>query len=94
MRGIGSKMERVFTGLLDRNLNKIYEGDMLWIGMRRGDDTGWTCDRVGRRNRRGLSWFTRVTEWILVSPYGETMQMQNDQELRDLRKVPDTSEGG
>lgn len=67
-----------FTGLLDNCCLRINEGDLVRVGMRRGDDvSGWTTERV--------VWLDGDREWGLADPKtGEKMQMQWDQELRAL----------
>lgn len=69
---------KVFTGLLDVKCRPIYEGDLIWVGMRRGDTrNGWTLERVIRGSGND--------PWMLADPKtGETMQMQWDQELRGV----------
>lgn len=66
-----------FTGLLDRNLNRIYEGDLLRSGMRRGDHRGWTTEIVAA---------LPSGEWALMDRATQTEfgQMQWDQELREV----------
>lgn len=67
---------KVFTGLLDVKQIPIYEGDLIWVGMRRGDVRGWTLERVVRGSGNS-------DPWMLADPKtGEKMQMQWDQELR------------
>jgi hypothetical protein len=69
------KKKPKFTGLLDANCKKIFEGDLVWAGMRRGDPRGWTLERV--------VWLPRDKEWGLQNhETDERMQMQWDQELR------------
>jgi hypothetical protein len=66
-----------FTGLLDNCCLKINEGDLIRVGMRRGDDTSWSS-----RTER-VVWSEKDQEWELADPKtGEKMQMQWDQELR------------
>ena len=68
--------DRVFTGLLDCKCKPIFEGDLIFVGMRRKDRVkGWTLERVVRGEGND--------PWMLADPEtGETMQMQWDQELR------------
>ena len=70
----------VFTGLLDCKLKPIFEGDLIWVGMRREDPVdGWTLERV----IRGVG----NDPWLLVDPEtGERIQMQWNQELRGKAK--------
>ncbi len=71
-----------FTGLLDRNCKKINEGQLIRAGMRRGDLNGWTIEKVVAI-RKGF--WRREIEWALADPKtGELMDMQLDQELREL----------
>lgn len=73
---LGAK-KRQFTGLLDNCCLKIFEGDLIRVGMRRGDINGWSSvlERV--------VWLTDDREWGLAdSKTGEKMGMQWDQELR------------
>lgn len=82
-------MKKKFTGLLDRNCEKIYEGDLIRAGMRRGNPNGWSSnERVVRRHRKFIDFFTKQKsdEWFLENSIGERMQMQWDQELRELQK--------
>lgn len=67
---------KVFTGLLDVKQEPIYEGDLIWAGMRREDPVrGWTLERVVRGSGND--------PWMLADPStGEKMQMQWDQQLR------------
>ena len=67
---------RVFTGLLDCKLKPIFEGDLIFIGMRREDPVaGWTLEKVVRGEGND--------PWKLADPEtGETSQMQWDQQLR------------
>lgn len=77
-----------FTGLLDRHCLKIYEGDLIWNGMRRGDPNGWTVERVVKKPRRKCK-AVDLDPWYLADPItGEIGQMQWDQELRDKLGKP------
>lgn len=78
--------KRVFTGLLDRHCGHIYEGDCLWVGMRRGDMGGWSKEKVVRAKRKFWQRLTAPSwsEWQLVNDHNERMDMQLDQELREL----------
>jgi len=71
---------RRFTRLFDKDGLPIYEGDLLRTGMRRDDDAGWTTEIV--------AWQESCNEWALLpapANFGhEFMQMQHDQELRQL----------
>lgn len=78
-------MGAVFTGLLDKNCKRIYEGDRLRVGMRRGDSGGWTTETVARTKR---PWWKRFSppswsDWCLIDIFGAAMDMQLDQELRE-----------
>jgi hypothetical protein len=74
-----------FTGLLDANLDRIYEGDLIWSGMRRGDPNGFTVERVVKR-KAPKPW---QSPWALADPKtGELMAMQDDQQLRGLCEKP------
>jgi len=73
-------MGAAFTGLLDNQLRRIHEGDMIWAGMRRGDMSGWSLERVVR----GCG----DEPWLLENLKGERMQMQWDQNLRLLDEYP------
>jgi hypothetical protein len=68
--------KQVFTGLLDLHLERIYEGDLLWTGMRRNSPVkGWTLEKVVRGSGDD--------PWLLADlETGEKMQMQWDQMLR------------
>jgi hypothetical protein len=68
------------TGLLDAKGCPIFEGDLIRVGMRRGDAQGWTLEKVVRANGR----------WMLADPKtGELMEMQTDMMLR-VRVGPST----
>ena len=70
-----------FTGLLDRDLERIYLGDLLWTKTRRHHDLTdhWTLDRV--------IWMPEIFRPGLAHPQtGELMAMQSDQELRSLAR--------
>lgn len=67
---------RVFTGLLDKNCEKIHYGDILLSGMRRGHLGGVTVERV-ERDHDGLPCLVDLKT-------SEKSQMQWDQELRQL----------
>ena len=73
-------MNRVFTGLLDRHAKKIYFGDRIWSGMRRGYAGGWTPDKVVRGDDGNI--------YLANLKTGEKMEMQHDQELRELIEEP------
>jgi hypothetical protein len=70
--------KRRFTRLYDASGLPIYEGDLLSVGMRLGDENGWTTEVVARRGETG--------EWALVDQATRTefMQMQHDYRLRKL----------
>lgn len=69
---------RRFTKLCDVDGLPIYEGDLLSVGMRVGDDAGWTTEVVARCGETG--------EWALVDQATRTefMPMQRDYRLRKL----------
>ncbi len=61
------------TGLLDAKGCPIFEGDLIWSGMRRGDNRGWTLECV----------IWARGSWMLADPKtGELMAMQPDPMLR------------
>lgn len=70
--------DRRFTQLLDADGRPIFEGDLLSVGMRVGDASGWTVEVVAWNNAAG--------EWGLLDlpTRTEFMQMQRDQRLRKL----------
>lgn len=71
-----ARRSRIFTGFLDRHCERIHVGDLIWSGMRRGYAGGWTVEKVVRGDD-GL--------FYLADPKtGEKMDMQYDQELREL----------
>lgn len=73
-------MKKEFTGLLDKDRDRIYNGDLILSGMRRGDANGWTTERVRKLRKKYRPW---NYEWVLADPKtGELMEMQWDQELR------------
>lgn len=84
MRGMDAAAEEIaalrtdqpwMTGLMDRRGVEIRNGQLIRAGMRRGDPTGWTVERVMRR----------AGEWVLCDPMtGERMEMQQDPELREI----------
>jgi hypothetical protein len=78
--------KRESTGLLDKNMNRIFTGDWILSGMRRGDPSGWSKERVVRKRSKLKSLFMSEDwcDWCLVNELGETMDMQLDQELREL----------
>ena len=77
-------MGKEFTGLLDKNGDRIYIGDLISVGMRRGDTSGWTIEKVVRRYSKFKYLFKdeRWSQYCLVNDSGERMDMQLDQELR------------
>jgi hypothetical protein len=75
--------EPIFTKLLDRHCKRIYEGSILRTGMRRDYMGGWTVSKVV---------LGQNLEWLLADlKTGEKMQMQYDQELRELVENEDSS---
>lgn len=39
-------MKNILTGLVDRNGQPICEDEVILVGMREGDASGWTKERV------------------------------------------------
>lgn len=74
------------TGLLDRNRKMIFEGDKLYVGTRRGESLSPQVETVVRKYSKLRSLFRNEnwSEWCLVNHHGERMDMQLDQELRQL----------
>jgi hypothetical protein len=73
---------RQSTGLLDRNLKRIYLNDTIRVGMRRGDDAGWTTGRVVFN--KGPEFYSWSAFRLVDDKTGEYHDMQLDQELREL----------
>lgn len=76
--------QRKFTGLLDRLRKPIFYGDRLRTGMRRGDENGWSIERV----EQGADGQPCLADLVT----GERSQMQWDQELRELPENRCTAE--
>lgn len=77
-------MKKRFTGLFDMKGHRIYEGDIIMVGMRQGDHRGWTAEKVVSKPKK-LWKFWEKKEWVLVNPNRPKdgfMQMQNDPLLR------------
>lgn len=68
---------RRLTGYFDHKGVPIREGDILLSGMRRGDPSGWTKERVDWNGK----------EWVLSDlKTGERMQFQYDERLLEVVK--------
>ena len=76
--------KREFTGLLDKNGDRLYVGDLVNVGMRRNDPSGWTKEKIARRYSKWKYLFhtEKWSQYCLVSKHNERMDMVLDQELR------------
>ena len=68
------------TGLTDKFGNPIHAGDVLRIGMRRGDDAGWST-MVVAWNEAANEWGLLDARWPEKREFG---QMQWDERLREI----------
>jgi len=84
-------MKKEFTGMLDKNGKRIHVGDTLKVGIRRGDERGWSIEMVIKkpfiqRIREKIKGREFWSDYQLADPlHGERMDMVLDQELREIK---------